>query len=83
MTIICTLIQLYLLVILARVIMSWIPPTPGTTYAQIYTFVWNITEPILGPLRRAIPPVRMGMGALDLSPVIVLLGGQILAANIC
>jgi YggT family protein len=81
--IICRLAFVYIWVVIARVFMSWIPPSPGTTYAQIYTFVWNITEPVLGPLRRALPPVRMGMMALDLSPIIVIVGGQILLANIC
>jgi YggT family protein len=81
--IICRLLNVYLLVLLVRVIMSWVPPTPGTTYAQIYSFVWNVTEPVLGPVRRALPPMRVGMMALDLSPLIVIVGGQLLLANIC
>jgi len=32
------------------------------------------TEPILGPLRRALPPVRFGGMGFDLSPMIVLFG---------
>ena len=32
----------------------------------------RVTEPVLGPLRRAIPPMRMGAGYIDLSPIIVL-----------
>ena len=34
--IVCVLIQLYMLVIFVRIVMSWFPPTPATTYAQIY-----------------------------------------------
>jgi YggT family protein len=80
---ICLLGNLYLLVVLARALMSWFPPTPGTAYGQIYSLVWNVTEPVLGPLRRAIPPARLGMMAIDLSVLIVLIGGRILLGAIC
>ena len=69
---ICTLLNLYSLLIFVRVLMSWVRVTPGTAVASIYSVVFNLTEPALGPLRRAIPPVRMGMAALDLSPIIVI-----------
>ena len=39
-----------------------------------------LTEPVLGPLRRALPPVRLGGMGLDLSPMIVLLGIEIIIA---
>jgi YggT family protein len=78
MEIVCTLGQLYLLVVVIRLFMSWIPPTPGTTYATVYDFFYNVTEPVLGPLRGLIPPVSMGMMRLDLSPLILLFGGGIL-----
>ena len=51
--------------------MSWVRIEPGTPVASVYSVIFNLTEPVLGPLRRAIPPVRMGMAALDLSPIIV------------
>jgi YggT family protein len=70
---ICTLLNLYLLVIFARILFSWIRVEPGTPVASIYSVVFNLTEPVLGPLRQVIPPVRLGMAALDLSPLIVLL----------
>ena len=37
------------------------------------------TEWLLGPLRRVIPPLRLGGAALDLSPLIVIIGIQILS----
>jgi len=54
--------------------MSWVRIEPGSPVASIYSVVFNLTEPVLGPLRRAIPPVRLGMAALDLSPIIVFVG---------
>lgn len=75
---ICTLLNLYSLLIFVRILMSWVRVTPGTAVASIYSVVFNLTEPVLGPLRRAIPPMRLGMAALDLSPLIVLFGIRII-----
>jgi YggT family protein len=75
---ICLVLNLYVLVILARVIFSWVRVTPGTPVASIYSVIYNLTEPVLGPLRRAIPPMRMGAAALDLSPLIIIIGVQLI-----
>jgi YggT family protein len=54
------------LLILGRVILSWVDPGNRSGLA---TFVYQTTEPVLGPVRRAIPST----GAVDLSPMIVLI----------
>lgn len=74
----CTLGNLYLLAIFARIVVSWFPVQPGSTFASIVGFLYTITEPVLGPIRRAVPALRMGGMGLDLSPIIVVLGMQIL-----
>jgi YggT family protein len=45
---------------------------------RIQTFLDRIIYPVILPLRRVIPPIRIGGGALDLTPIILLLGIQIL-----
>ena len=65
------LIDLYSLVVLAAVIMSWVRIDPRQPLAMI---VASLTDPVLGPLRRALPP----MGGLDFSPMVLLFGLQIL-----
>ena len=62
-------LMLYLLYvsILARVIVSWIAPSTGTTNPLV-NFIYQITEPILAPIRRVIP--RVGM--FDFTPMIAL-----------
>ncbi len=55
------------LAIVARIILSWIPQAQRS---QIYAGLWNITEPLLHPIRRIIPPIG---GVLDLSPMLLLL----------
>ena len=57
--------------ILARVILSWVAPDP---YNPIVRVVIQITEPVMAPARKILPP----MGGLDLSPIIVLLAIQFL-----
>ena len=71
MGLICAVLQLFSFAVLARILMSWIRITPGTAVASIYSVIFNLTEPVLGPIRRLIPPVRMGMAAIDVSPIIV------------
>ncbi len=75
---ICTILWLYTLVIFARVIFSWVRVTPGTPLASVYSVIFNLTEPVLGPLRRAIPPMRIGVAAIDLSPLIIIIGVRII-----
>lgn len=40
----------------------------------------SITEPIYRPLRKVIPPVRLGDAGLDLTPLIAIIGIQLLAS---
>lgn len=82
-SIICIVIQLYLFVVLIRILMSWVPPTPGTTYEQVHEGFVRVTEPVLAPIRAVLPPVRMGAMAMDLSPIVVFLLGTLLVRAIC
>jgi YggT family protein len=54
------------LIILGRVLMSWVDPTFSRPLGQ---FLFSITEPILAPIRRVLPQT----GMFDLSPLVVLL----------
>jgi YggT family protein len=82
-SIVCLLIQVYLFVVLIRILMSWVPPTPGTTYQSVYDAFDRITEPVLAPIRAVIPPVRLGVTQLDLSPIVVFVVGTLLIRAIC
>ncbi|HEY8545922.1 MAG TPA: YggT family protein [Acidimicrobiales bacterium] len=81
--VICTLINIYVFVIIIRLFMSWVPPTPGTTYQQIYDGFVTVTEPVLAPVRGLLPPLNVGMTRLDLSPILVIFGLNILSRAIC
>jgi YggT family protein len=72
MQFVCVALNLYTFVIFGRVILSWFPVTEGSALQGIDTFLRMLTEPILGPLRRAIPALRVGGMAIDLSPMILI-----------
>lgn len=83
MGIVCAALQIYWLVVIARIILEWIPVSYDHPLAKVRSALRSVTEPILGPLRRAIPPLRLGGVALDLSPLILLFGLSILTSAIC
>jgi len=60
-------------ILIARIILSWFPVRPGGIMADIVEVLYSITEPLLAPIRKLIPPVQVGMGYLDLSPMILLM----------
>jgi YggT family protein len=60
-------LNLYMWVIIARALLSWVNPDP---YNPIVRFLYNITEPVLYAIRRRVP---MFFGGIDFSPMIVIL----------
>ena len=66
-----TLALVYLVLIFIRIILSWIPRIPYNRVLNGFLkFVTDVTDPYLNLFRRILPPVRMGPGALDLSPIV-------------
>jgi YggT family protein len=59
-------LTIYLWIIIARALLSWVNPDP---YNPIVRFLYNITEPVLGWVRRRVPLI---FGGLDLTPLLVL-----------
>jgi YggT family protein len=55
--------------------LSWEHPV-----RKIYDALSKVIEPVLRPIRRVVPPVRMGGAALDLSPLILILGLSLLSS---
>jgi YggT family protein len=61
------LLSIFMWVIIARAILSWVNPDP---YNPIVRFIHNLTEPVLYRIRRIIPG---GFGGIDISPIVVFL----------
>jgi YggT family protein len=60
-------LTLYMWLIIARAILSWVSPDP---YNPIVRFIHNVTEPVLYQIRTRLP---VNFGGIDLSPIIVFL----------
>ncbi|GGI04343.1 YggT family protein [Egicoccus halophilus] len=71
------LLQIYLYVLLAHVIFSWVPRPPEPLMPFVLG-VRRLVEPVVAPLRRVIPPVRLGGIALDLSIIVLFIGIRLL-----
>ena len=82
MDLVCTLGQLYFIALIGRILLSWFPISPESPLATIFSILYTITEPVLGPIRRLLPPIGMGGMGLDLSPIIVFIGLQLVLSSI-
>jgi len=60
-------VDLYIIVVIIRVVLSWIPHNPNNSYIKL---IHQITEPALAWIRQWIPD----LGGLDISPMILILG---------
>jgi YggT family protein len=82
-----TLMYVYVVLIFIRVLLSWLPRVPySRPLNAVLTFVHDVVDPYLNLFRRVLPPVRLGPGALDLSPIVgtfvLLIVGQLVASII-
>lgn len=62
---------LFTLLLLARVVISWVQPNLSN---PLVSLLHQVTEPVLRPVRELLPPV----GGMDFSPLIVLIAVQVL-----
>ncbi|HMD73466.1 MAG TPA: YggT family protein [Steroidobacteraceae bacterium] len=72
---ILTLIDLYIYVLIAAAVMSWliafnVVNSHNPTVGMIWDFLYRVTEPALRPIRNVLP----GLGGIDISPVILIIG---------
>ncbi len=60
-------LELYRYILIARILCSWLPG--ANWYNQPFKFLYDITEPVMTPFRRLIPP----LGMMDISPIVLFL----------
>jgi len=65
-SIVNTAFEVYLYMVIARVLISWVPHNPSQ---PIIRFLYEATEPLLAPCRRLIP----SLGGIDFSPIIAVM----------
>lgn len=81
MALICSLLQLYVVVIIAGALLSWFPSRPGGGVHQLRMMIARATDPVMLPVRRALG-TSFG-GGIDFSPLVVILGLNLLIRVIC
>jgi YggT family protein len=79
---IANLLIVYGYIIFIRLLLSWFP-NPPDALRPVYVFLYTITDPLLRLVRPLIPPLRIGMMALDLSPILIFVAIQIVAQILC
>ena len=68
-----TLTYVYFALIFIRIILSWIPRMPyHPVLNAVVGFVNDVTDPYLNLFRRFLPPLKVGPGAIDLSPMVAI-----------
>lgn len=68
---VAALFLVYIILILIRVLMSWIPRMPyNPTLRTVLDFVSQTTDPYLNLFRRILPPIGGGGFGIDLSPMV-------------
>jgi YggT family protein len=71
-------VTIYIVILAGRAVLSWFPVRGGTFLASLNTILFELTEPVLRPVRKVIPPV----GMFDTSFLIVFVGLVILRSVI-
>ncbi|HWB70587.1 MAG TPA: YggT family protein [Egibacteraceae bacterium] len=80
--IVCLALTIYYIILIVRIVLSWVPSLPQPV-EPLARGVRAMTDPLLRPLQGLLPPVRMGMAALDLSPLILFFAIIILQSLLC
>jgi YggT family protein len=81
--IICILLTLYWAILLVRILASWFPVPMSGPLRTVLDIVYDLTEPVMRPLRSVIPPVRLGAFAMDISPILIFVVIAVLRSVFC
>ncbi|MHB8781122.1 MAG: YggT family protein [Candidatus Geothermincolia bacterium] len=67
-------IDVVVLLVIARVLVDWLPVRWPPWSRPLLLTARRLTEPLIAPFRRVIPPIRLSSGmALDLSPTVLII----------
>ena len=76
MNLVCYVANIYVLIVVARAISTFFPISHGSPFMPVVGFLYKVTEPVFAPIRRVLPTI----GPFDFTPLVVLIGVQLLAS---
>ena len=71
-------LQIYIYIVIISIVLSWFRVPSDHPVAAVHRGVNRLVDPVLAPIRRLVPPLRIGGMGLDLSPIILIIGLQVL-----
>jgi uncharacterized protein YggT (Ycf19 family) len=83
MRVVCILLLTFQLIFLLRMVMSFFPISSGSPASGVRDLTIAVTNPVVLPLRRSLPPLPGAMAGFGLAEILVLIGIRILAGLIC
>jgi YggT family protein len=87
LTLVCGILRLAVWVIIAWIVLSYVVSFGRLGWdhpvRRLYDGLSRAIEPLMRPIRSVVPPVRIGGAALDLSPLILIIGVNLLIVVIC
>lgn len=78
MDILAYIVEAYVVLLIARALLSWLPARPGTFLYRVVRALDSVTEPVLRPIRRVLPPIRAGGMGIDLSFIVVIIVAELI-----
>jgi YggT family protein len=70
--------EIYVLILFVRAILSWFPYSESSPLNGVRRVIYAITEPVLAPFRRLIPPI----GMIDISFLVAMIVVQLIVVNV-
>lgn len=83
MQLICIFVLVFQFVFLLRMVMSFFPIKESTLAASVREVAVAVTEPVVHPVRRRLPPLGGALAGFGIAELLVLIALQILATVLC
>lgn len=80
--VLCLALQAYFVLLLIYVVLSWVP-RPAEPFQPLVRLVRAAVDPVVAPIRRVLPPLRIGGVGLDLSILVVFFALSLLQSVVC
>ncbi len=86
-SILCSVLRLVIWVVIGWIVLSYVVAFGRLGWdhpvRRLYDTLTKVIEPVMRPIRQAIPPIRLGGAAVDLSPLILIVGLNVIIWFVC